>query len=79
MAEYILYGTGACHLCELAEGMLLEQRRQGRQFRFRKVDIAEDDALYRRYGLRIPVLRHPDGRELGWPFSPEDLSAMLSG
>ena len=68
-----LYGTSACHLCELAEDLL---ERSGAQFR--TVDIADSDALFERYGLTIPVLRREDGAELNWPFSEDSLAAFLS-
>ncbi len=73
----LLFGTSACHLCELAEALLLEQQVAGRRLAFDKVDISESDELFERYGLTIPVLRHPDGRELGWPFDAERLAAFL--
>ena len=44
---------------------------------FHKVDISESDALFERYGVLIPVLRHPDGGELHWPFSAEQLEQFL--
>ncbi len=34
-----------------------------------EVDISDSDTLFERYGVRIPVLQHPDGRELDWPFT----------
>lgn len=71
--RYTLYGTSACHLCEIAEAML---KRQGAAFD--KVDISASDGLFERYGVRIPVLQHPDGRELGWPFTEAELSAFLA-
>ena len=58
-----LYTTPGCHLCELAEDILYAEG-----LRFDPVDIADDLDLIKRYGVRIPVLAHPDGRELGWPF-----------
>ena len=45
---------------------------------FDKVDVSTSDTLFERYGVRIPVLRHPDGRELGWPFAEADLAAFLA-
>jgi hypothetical protein len=42
-----------------------------------KVDIADSDELFERYGLLIPVLRHADGRELRWPFDPAQLRLFL--
>lgn len=68
VARFTLYGTSACHLCELAEEMLLPLGLD-----YAKVDISDTDALMERYGVLIPVLRHPDGRELNWPFSPAQL------
>jgi hypothetical protein len=67
-----LYGTSACHLCEIAEEML-----QCAGVEFRKIDIADSDALFERYGLIIPVLQRGDGLELNWPFSEEALAEFL--
>ena len=67
-----LYGTSACHLCELAESLL---RNHGAAYA--TVDISESDALFERYGLTIPVLRRTDGRELNWPFDHAQLAAFL--
>lgn len=77
LPRFILYGTSACHLCEIAEGMLvsLEQRAGG--FDFIKVDISDSDALFERYGVLIPVLQRPDGGELGWPFTLEQLAQFI--
>lgn len=76
---YELLGTSACHLCEQAEAMLLELQSAGFAFEFCKRDISEDDALFERYGLLIPVLRAPGGGELRWPFEPEALVAFVGG
>ena len=62
----ILYGREHCHLCELAQALL-----QTAGLIAQLIDIDSDPALGARYGLRIPVLRYPDGRELDWPF-PQD-------
>ncbi len=75
--RFTLYGTSACHLCEIAEDMLLAQRASGVQFEYDKVDISDDDRLFERYGVLIPVLRHPKSAELKWPFSVPDLAAFL--
>lgn len=72
-ANFILYGTSACHLCELAEDMIAALRAAGCEVSVAKVDISDSDELMLSYGVRIPVLRHPNGRELGWPFSAEQL------
>lgn len=69
-----LYGTSACHLCEIAQEML-----QQRGASFEIVDISESDALFERYGLTIPVLKRADEAELNWPFGDEELVAFLEG
>ena len=74
---YTLYGTSASHLCELAEELLLAYREQGYDLAFDKVDISDSDELFERYGVRIPVLRHPGGDELGWPFGAEELAGFV--
>ena len=74
---FTLYGTSACHLCELAEEMLIARRHDGIALEYTKVDISASDRLFDRYGLVIPVLRHPDGRELGWPFSAGQLAEFV--
>ena len=77
MRRFVLYGTEACHLCEQALG-LLEEAGVGLELTLEEVDISEDDGLFERYGLTIPVLRHPDGAELGWPFDVAQLRAFLA-
>ena len=67
-----LYGTSACHLCELAAALLMAAEAP-----FEEVDISESDALFERYGLTIPVVRREDGRELNWPFDEEALARFL--
>jgi hypothetical protein len=80
--RFTLYGTSACHLCEIAEQMLQvhqqSQKRAATAFEFEQVDISESDALFERYGVLIPVLRHPDGRDLNWPFSQSQLELFLA-
>lgn len=66
--ELELYGTDGCHLCEEAGALL-----QALSIHARHIDIAGDDDLVQRYGIRIPVLRRADGAELGWPFGAEEI------
>lgn len=62
--KFVLYGTTCCHLCEQAEAVL-----QAVGVKAEHIDIAEDDALLEKYGVRIPVVKREDtGEELGWPF-----------
>lgn len=69
----VLYGTSCCHLCEQAEAILHEAGIDAEH-----IDIAEDDELLERYGIRIPVLYRADrGAELGWPFDAAAVADFL--
>jgi len=69
--RFVLYGTTACHLCETAEALLVDLRATGVDLHYEKYDIAESDELFQRYGVHIPVLMHPNGAELFWPFDAD--------
>lgn len=78
--QVTFYTTSACHLCETAQAMLeMVAPHATTPLEVEKVDIADSDDLFERYGIRIPVLRRVDSQEeLGWPFSPEELLAFVS-
>jgi glutaredoxin len=62
--KLVVYGTTCCHLCEEAEAVL-----QAIGVEAKHIDIADDDALLAKYGVRIPVVKREDtDAELGWPF-----------
>ncbi|HXH02450.1 MAG TPA: glutaredoxin family protein [Candidatus Competibacteraceae bacterium] len=71
--ELLMYSTTGCHLCEQAQALLV--RVLGRPAR--EVEIADDEVLLERYGVRIPVLRRANGDELGWPFDESALRRWL--
>lgn len=73
--KLIFYGTSACHLCEDALSVVAPII-QARGISLIKIDIADDDNLLARYGLRIPVIAYRN-MELGWPFGLEQVSALL--
>ncbi len=76
--KVILYGTVGCHLCEQAKQVLWPLVVQY-QFRLVEIDIADDDGLMSRYGIRIPVLASPASeRELSWPFSVKDADIFFA-
>ena len=76
LPECQLFGTLGCHLCEVAEAMLMEFVERGLLVEL--VDIADDETWFAAYSLRIPVLRRVDtGAELGWPFSADEVVAFL--
>lgn len=78
VTELVLYTTAGCHLCEEAQ-QLVGELDPGLAVELRLVDIAESADLVERYGVRIPVLRRADGRELGWPFDLDRLRRFVTG
>ncbi len=70
----VLYTTAGCHLCEQALQLL-----EANQLQISLVEIADDDQLFERYGLRIPVAATGAGEELDWPFDQQQLQAWLEG
>ena len=77
MSEIIFYTKPGCHLCE--DGVwILEMALRDQDITFAEVDINTDANLTEQYGVRIPVLHHPDlATELDWPFTPESILAWL--
>ena len=70
--KLLLYGTRYCHLCEQA-GAVLHAAGLTAEY----IDIAEDEALLEKYGMRIPVVRRADsGAELDWPFDGAELHVL---
>lgn len=49
----VLFTREQCGLCDEARALIV---REARGCTFRSVDIDSDDALLKRYGLRIPVV-----------------------
>lgn len=72
-----LFGTTACHLCDLCEELI--EPVKGNGVVVTKVDIVDTPDLLERYQLRIPVLRREDtGAELNWPFDLVQLMDWLA-
>ena len=75
--ELLFYTTSQCHLCELAEALLVSTP-MPEPIPVDVVYIAQSEELVERYGTRIPVLRRNDtGVELDWPFTRDDLLTFL--
>lgn len=75
--ELLFYTTSQCHLCELAEALLVSTPMPV-PIPVDAIDIAQSEELVARYGTQIPVLRRTDtDAELGWPFTREQLLAFL--
>lgn len=78
MKNFILYSTEHCHLCELAEAILVNQL-DGAIHSVEVEDIASDDLLLARYGIRIPVLLDVQSQaELQWPFDDQAVSDFVA-
>lgn len=74
--ECQLLGTLGCHLCEVAESVLLPFVEHGLLVEL--IDIAEHEGWVEHYGLRIPVLLRVDsGAALDWPFDGDQVAAFL--
>lgn len=74
--ECQLFGTLGCHLCEVAESVLLPFVEHGLLVEL--LDIVEREEWVDHYALRIPVLRRTDnGAELNWPFEAEQVARFL--
>ena len=79
---FYLFSTTACHLCDQAKSTLLalkdQLRSEGLNWDFSVIDISENDGLFERYGVRIPVLLSEGAeRDLAWPFEPADAKAYV--
>lgn len=78
MKTLYLYTTLGCQLCDKAKTLMwpvLEHH----GYRLQDVEIADDGDLLNRYRTRIPVVRRGDcEKDLGWPFTPKQLSDYLS-
>jgi glutaredoxin len=75
--QITLYTTAGCHLCDLANAILLALPAQ-HHLEILYTEIGDDDNLVERYGIRIPVIQFPDGTEIGWPFEQHDIESKLS-
>jgi hypothetical protein len=76
LPECQLFSTSGCHLCEVAEALLMPFVEHGLLVEL--IDIAEREDWVEQYGLSIPVLRRCDtGAELNWPFEAEQVVSFL--
>lgn len=78
MRNLTFYTTPGCHLCEIA-AQLIVQLRSVREISLVEIDIATDERLVARYGMRIPVVSRDDTlQELGWPFTLDELERFAA-
>lgn len=78
MKTFLLYGTSGCHLCEVAEALLVTSL-DADKHQVDLVDIAYDDQLLDELGELIPVFENETTKErLMWPFDQEKLLAFVA-
>ena len=76
--KLFFYTTLGCHLCEQAAQIIGELQQEAYpELYVETVDIADDDELIEKYGVRIPVVRREDKDDLGWPFDKLALKQYL--
>jgi glutaredoxin len=77
LVRHLTVYTGPnCHLCEQAKAILYPLLTE-KGWQLAEIDIQGDAMLREKYGIRIPVVILPDGREKGWPFTAAQISRML--
>lgn len=77
-AALLLFGTSDCALCDRAHA-LVAPLAAAFGWTLAERDVADDDALFARYGERVPVLARPDlGQELAWPFDAVAVHELLA-
>lgn len=72
-----LYSGPHCHLCDQAKSLLYPVLQEA-GWQLREVSIADNEDLQNLYGVRIPVVVTPDGREKGWPFTVGQIRRLLA-
>ena len=69
----ILFFRADCHLCDQVAELLDRMA-----VAWRPVDIDGDAGLVEKYGIHVPVLRHPgSGGELYYPFGEGEIRALM--
>jgi len=75
--QITLYTTAGCHLCDLAEAILVALPAHY-HVEIIHTEIGDSDELVERYGIRIPVVKLPDNSEVDWPFEAQSIINTLN-
>ena len=57
--------------------LIRQLQNSGISLNVKEIEIADSDELMKRYGVRVPVIARPDGDEISWPFSLDELKLFL--
>ena len=74
----VLYSRPGCHLCETAKAVLVAELRD-HPFELEEVDIQDDEALERAYGIRIPVVEIDGEERFEYEVDPDELTRIVRG
>jgi glutaredoxin len=72
----VLYARTGCHLCDAAREVLMAERSRS-PFDLEEVDVAGDDDLERRYGIRIPVVEIDGEERFEYVVDPVELVSLI--
>ena len=72
----VLYSRPGCHLCDAAR-VVLEAERERTPFELHEIDVQDDDALERAYGIRIPVVEIDGEERFEFEVDASELSRVL--
>ena len=72
-----LYIGNHCPLCDQARALLYPLLLE-KGWRLHEVNINDDEVLMAKYGIRIPVIVTPDGRDKGWPFTAGQVRRLMA-
>jgi glutaredoxin len=74
----VLYSRPGCHLCDEARRVLVAEQ-QHHPFELEEVDVQDDEALERAYGIRIPVVEIDGEERFEYEVDPGELTRIVRG
>lgn len=79
--KLLLLGTSGCHLCEIAEQIMIDCFATKPDVQVELIDIAEHEEWQQVYATLIPVLCHVNEegttQALHWPFTDDQVIHFL--
>ncbi|MEJ6612847.1 MAG: glutaredoxin family protein [Porticoccus sp.] len=74
---FTLYVGFHCHLCEQAKSLIADSL-SDTGWVFHEINITDNELLYEKYRLRIPVIVSPQGEEKEWPFTAGQIKYLMA-